>query len=56
MYSIMIVAAAVLSWISAFVLFWPREMFPLWWGVAFVAGAGSLSILLSYWMPRWLTR
>jgi hypothetical protein len=56
MYSILMVAAAVLSWIGAFVLFWPWAELPICWGIAFVTGSLFVTILLSYWMPRWLTR
>ena len=56
MYSVLILAAAILSWVGAFVLFWPADAFSIWWGITFVASALGVSVLLAYWIPRWLTK
>lgn len=56
MYSILILAGAVLSLAGAFVLFWPTDALSIWWGVLSVAGALVAIVLFANWIPAWLTR
>lgn len=56
MYSILIIAGAVLSWVGAFVLFWPSDQLSYWWGILSLAGALAVSVAMAYLLPRWLTR
>lgn len=55
MYAVLILAGTVLSWVGAFVLFWPAA-YPLWCGVLVVLGALFATGMLAYWIPKWLTR
>lgn len=56
MYSILIIAGALLSWVGAFVLFWPADHLSYWWGVLSLACALVVSVTMAYLLPRWLTR
>lgn len=55
MYAVLILAGTVLSWVGAFVLFWPVQ-YPFWWGILIVLGALFGTGLFAYWIPKWLTR
>lgn len=55
MYSVLIIAGGVLSWVGAFVLFWPSAIISMGWGFLFLAGALITALLFAYWIPRWLT-
>lgn len=56
MYSILIIAGAILSRVGAFVLFWPSDRLSYWWGILSLACALVVSVTMSYLLPRWLTR
>lgn len=54
MYSVLIIAGGVLSWVGAFVLFWPSATISVGWGFLSLAGALATVLLFAYWIPRWL--
>lgn len=56
MYSVLIIAGAVLSWLGAFVLFWPSDHLSPWWGVLSLVSAVGATLTMAYSLPRWLTR
>ncbi|MES3081191.1 hypothetical protein [Sphingomonas faeni] len=56
MYSILIIAGALLSWVGAFVLFWPADHISYWWGILSLVCALVISVFMAYLLPRWLTR
>lgn len=56
MYSVLILAGTAFSWIGAFLLFWPAETYSRWWGGGALLGMLALCGLVSYLLPRWLTR
>lgn len=56
MYSILMVAGGVLSWVGAFTLFRPERLLTAWQGTGAVALALAVILLASYMVPRWLSR
>lgn len=56
MYSTMMVAAAVVSVVGAFLLFLPQTGIPFWWAVAGVTLVFVGLIFISNGLPKWLTR
>ena len=56
MYSVLIIAGALLSWGGAFALFWPYDHLSYWWGILCIVCALAVSVSLAYLLPRWLTR
>lgn len=56
LYSVLILAGAVLSWAGAFALFWPFQRLSAWWGLAILVLAVVAVVILAYQVPRWLTR
>src|SRR5262249_41140425 len=56
MYATMILAAAVLSLVGAFVLFWPTMGIPFWYAIGGVACIFVGLVFFSNGLPKWLTR
>lgn len=54
MYSVLIIAGGVLSWVGAFVLFWPTETIQVWWGMLSVIAVVATVLLFAYRIPRCL--
>lgn len=56
MYSMLIIAGALLSWVGAFVLFWPSDHLSYCWGILALISALAVTVTMAYLLPRWLTR
>lgn len=55
-YVVLMLGGTVVSWIGAFMLFWPSDVLSVWWGIMAATGVLLLTTVFAYWMPRWLMR
>lgn len=56
MYSILMIAGALISWAGSFILFWPSDVLPVWYGALFILSCLAITLFLAYLIPRCLKR
>lgn len=56
MYGVLMLTGAAMSFVAAFVFYWPSSVAPMWAGVAMVFGFLSVVLLLSMVLPKWFMR